>query len=124
MSLRKLKTFQPDGRVNVVIESPRGSSVKFKFDPKLGIFMVSRPLVDGLVYPHDWGFVPSTRAPDGDPLDAFVMWDAVSYPGLVLRCRVIGVLQVEQTSRSSHARERNDRIAVLPVNAPRWEAVR
>jgi len=86
--------------------------------------MLSRPLPLGLAYPYDWGFVPSTRAADGDPLDAFVLWDGASYPGIVLPCRPIGVLRAEQTNPTTHGRERNDRVAVLPVKAPRWDPVR
>jgi inorganic pyrophosphatase len=47
---------------------------------------ISRPLPVGLTFPFDWGFVPSTRGPDGDPVDAFVMWDVASFPAIVLEC--------------------------------------
>jgi inorganic pyrophosphatase len=113
-----------NGSVHVVVESPRGSTNKFKFDPGLGALTLSRPLPEGLAYPHDWGFVPSTRAADGDPLDAMIVWDGVSYPGVVVACRPIGVLLVEQTSTKTGRREHNDRLAVLPVDAPRWADVR
>src|SRR5436190_20561663 len=122
-SLLSLPAFAEDGVVHVVIESPRGSALKFKCDPDAGVMMLSRPLPEGLTYPYDWGFVPSTRAPDGDPLDAFVMWESSGYPGVTLPCRPIGVLRVEQTNEQSHRRERNDRMAVLPATAPRWDAV-
>jgi inorganic pyrophosphatase len=82
---------------------------------------LSRPFVLGLRYPYDWGFVPSTRSPDGDPLDAVVMWEGRTYPGIVLACRAIGVLSAEQTSSDTH--ERNDRLAVRPVNAPRMDGL-
>ena len=48
------------------------------------------------MYPYDWGFVPSTRGPDGDPIDALVLWDRASFPGVVLECRLIDVLAAEQ----------------------------
>src|SRR5262245_4124815 len=125
MSFNKIKAFRPGGGVNVVIESPRGSSVKFKFDPKLGVFAVSRPLIDGLEYPHDWGFVPSTRAADGDPLDAMVLWDRASFPGVVIACRLIGLVGVEQNSKKTPGtRERNDRVMALPLNAPQFDHVK
>ncbi len=108
----------------VVVESPRGSTSKFKYDPSRRAIMLSRPLPAGLAYPHDWGFVPSTRAADGDPLDVIVMWDSASYPGIVIVCRPIGVLRVEQTNPTSRERERNDRIAALPGKALRWDSVR
>jgi|SRR5436190_2219969 len=123
-SLLSLPAFAEDGVVHVVIESPRGSALKFKCDPDAGVMMLSRPLPEGLTYPHDWGFIPSTRAPDGDPLDAFVMWDGISYPGIVIPCRPIGVLRVEQANVKSRARERNDRLAALPIKAARLEPVR
>src|SRR6478735_3938691 len=112
------------GSVHVVVESPRGSTCKLKYDPDLGAMRLARPLPHGLVYPHDWGFVPSTKAPDGDPFDAMILWDDISYPGVVVTCRAIGVLLVEQTNKKSGRRERNDRLAVLPVDAPRWAAVK
>jgi inorganic pyrophosphatase len=119
-----LKAFRADGSLNVIVESPRGASVKFKYDLELDRIVLSRPLPSGVVYPHDWGFVPQTRASDGDPVDAMIVWDGVSYPGVLVPCRAIGILNVEQTNLESGARERNDRLAVLPVKAPRFDAVK
>ena len=94
--------------------------MKLKYDPTLEAFTLSRPLPEGLVYPYDWGFVPSTLASDGDPLDALVVWDRASFPGVVLTCRLIGVLAVEQNSkRQPGRREQNQRLIALPVEAPR-----
>jgi len=118
-----LSTFRKDGSLNVMVESPRGSSVKFKYDPDDEVMMLARPLPLGLIYPYDWGFVASTRAADGDPLDAVILWDGTSYPGVIVPCRAIGVLNVEQANPQSKRRERNDRIAVLPTKAPRQEEV-
>jgi inorganic pyrophosphatase len=123
-SLLELPAFAGEDAVHVVVESPRGSTLKLKFDAKTGAMTMHRPLPAGLSYPHDWGFIPSTRAADGDPVDAFVMWDAASHPGVVIACRPIGVLRVEQTNLTSGQRERNDRIAALPVRAASWDDVR
>jgi inorganic pyrophosphatase len=123
MDLSALPTFEDGDTFRVVVESPRSSTSKFKYDKEHGIIALSRPLPAGLSYPHDWGFVPSTIAPDGDPLDAIVAWDGRSYPGVVIPCRAIGVLQVEQSGRDDKERERNDRVIALPANAPRWSAV-
>jgi inorganic pyrophosphatase len=124
VSLFDLPAIIDDRTVNVVVESPRGCALKFKYDEEREVMTLSRPLPDGLIYPHDWGFIPSTHAADGDPLDAIIMWDGVSYPGVLVPCRPIGVLRVEQTNVTSRARERNDRVVALPIKAARWESVK
>jgi inorganic pyrophosphatase len=122
-NLETLPTFGEARALHVVVETPRGSTSKLAYDADLGVVRLSRPLPHGLAYPHDWGFIPSTLAADGDPLDAMVVWDGAGYPGIVMLCRPIGILQVEQTNTESGKRERNDRLAVLPVDAPRWATV-
>lgn len=110
------------GAVRVVIESPRGSALKLKYDTGLGVMSVSRPLPLGLAYPYDWGFIPGTRAPDGDPLDALVYWDVQSFPGVVVPCRAIAVIRLEQDSRTN-GRVRNDRILAVPVKHSRGDGI-
>jgi inorganic pyrophosphatase len=117
--MRNLPAFTEDGLLNVIVESPRGSSAKFKWMESAGLFMLSRPLPTGLVYPCDWGFIPGTRAGDGDPLDAFVLWDGHAYPGVLLQCRVLGMLRITQRPHASGATERNDRIAAIPASDAR-----
>ena len=77
---------------------------------------MAKPLLVGLTYPYDWGFIPSTRAEDGDPLDVLIIHDAATYPGLVLKCKPVGVLEVVQTSTGK--KERNDRVFVVPDRSP------
>ena len=62
------------------------------------------------------GFIPSTKADDGDPLDALIIHDAATYPGLILRCRPIGILEISQIKKGK--KERNDRIFVVPDRSP------
>jgi inorganic pyrophosphatase len=107
-----LPPFTEHADVHVVVETPRGSRAKFAYAPKLDTFTMSKSLLTGLTYPHDWGFVPSTRADDGDPVDIMVIHDATTFPGIVLTCRVIGILQIEQKSKKKT--ERNDRLFAVP----------
>jgi inorganic pyrophosphatase len=115
MDLSKLPTRDKDDAVQVVVETPRGMTAKLKFEPKLGAFVFSRSLKPGLRYPYDWGFVSGTAAPDGDPLDAMILYDVTGYPGLVVPCRGVAVLEVEQEEEGR--RFRNDRILFAPKNS-------
>jgi inorganic pyrophosphatase len=113
-NLFKLPAFSDDGDLRVVIETPRGSRAKLDYDPDLKTFTLSKSLLAGLTYPYDWGFIPATRGEDGDPLDVMVVHEAATFPGLVLTCKIIGVLQVEQHSKGKKAK-RNDRLFVVPL---------
>ncbi len=121
MDLSRVPTFAGDGSFHVVVESPRGATVKLKFDPILHAFAWGRPLTSGLSYPFDWGFIAGTQASDGDPLDAMVLWEGSTYPGVVIPCRGLGLVMVEQDKKDGSGRERNDRIISVPSVAPRWE---
>jgi inorganic pyrophosphatase len=120
--LHTLQTFAGDEVFHVVVESPRGSAVKLKYSPSLGAMSISRPLVLGLTYPCDWGFVPSTEGPDNDPIDAAIWWDVTTYPGVVIPCRALAVIRVEQNRAEGSGRIRNDRVLAVPVAARRESA--
>jgi inorganic pyrophosphatase len=111
--LSNLPAYRNDGAVHAVVEAPKGSSVKLKYDAELGAFTVSHALTLGLSYPFDWGFVPSTQAPDGDPLDVLILHDCATYPGVVLPCQPLGVIEMDQDDQGGK-RERNDRVIVMP----------
>ncbi|MGY3528521.1 MULTISPECIES: inorganic diphosphatase [Bradyrhizobium] len=115
-NLFKLPTWADKGHIHAVVETPRGSCCKLEFDGKLRAFILSKPLMTGLAYPYDWGFIPSTKAEDGDPLDVLMIHDAATYPGTVLRCRPIGILEVVQVT--GRKRKRNDRIFAVPGRSP------
>jgi inorganic pyrophosphatase len=115
-NLQKLPAWADGDHVHAVVETPRGSRAKFEYDPKLRVFTLSKPLIAGLTYPYDWGFIPSTEAADGDPLDVLIIHEAATYPGVVLVCRPIGLLKVVQADKGR--KERNDRLFVVPDRAP------
>jgi inorganic pyrophosphatase len=108
-----LKPFDEENKssIQVVIETPKGCRNKYKFDPKLRSFTLSRVLPDGMVFPYDFGFVPSTMAEDGDPIDVLLLMDAPAFPGCVIESRLIGVIEGEQTKKGK--KERNDRLIAL-----------
>ena len=79
--------------------------------------ILRRPLADDDTYPYDWGFVPSTTAEDGDPLDVLIIHDAQTYPGVVLRCILCpGNPRLQQKSKGK--KERNDRVFAVPHRSP------
>jgi inorganic pyrophosphatase len=108
-----LKPFNDDDDsiVQVVIETPKGSRNKYKFEPSLRSFKLNRVLPDGMVFPYDFGFVPSTQADDGDPIDVLVLMDSSAFPGCVIESRLIGVIEGEQTEDGKT--ERNDRLIAV-----------
>jgi len=112
------KTSEGEPSYRCVIEAPRGSAVKFKYDAKLGVFVMGHELIKGLQYPFDWGFLPSTLGADGDPLDVMVFHDSASSTGIVIPAQIIGVLEVEQREDGENP-ERNDRFLAVPVSSHR-----
>jgi len=108
--------------LRVVIETPKGSRNKFSFDPSEQIFELKKVLPSGMTFPYDFGFVPSTTADDGDPIDVLVLMDEPAFRGCVLKCRPIGVIEGEQGSKKG--KERNDRIVAIEQDAHSWEEVR
>jgi inorganic pyrophosphatase len=79
-----------------LVETPKGSRNKYAFDPDQRIFELKKVLPAGMAFPYDFGFVPSTVAEDGDPVDVLVLMDEPAFPGCLLRCRLIGIIEGEQ----------------------------
>jgi inorganic pyrophosphatase len=113
-SLDRLEPFEDDC-VMVVIETPKGSPNKLTFEPRYGTFVLKGVLPAGAVFPFDFGFVPSTRAEDGDPLDVLVLMDAPVFPGCLVPSRLVGVIEAEQTEDGKT--ERNDRLLAVAANS-------
>ena len=120
----RLKPLDSDNKkmLRVVIETPKGSRNKFAFDPKQHIFELKKVLPAGMTFPYDFGFVPSTEADDGDPIDVLVLMDEPAFPGCVLTCRPIGVIEGEQGDKKD--KERNDRIIAVEQDAHSWADIK
>ena len=97
--------------IQVVIETPKGSRNKYAFDTEQKIFELKKVLPAGMEFPYDFGFVPSTLAEDGDPVDVLVLMDEPAFPGCLLKCRPVGVIEGEQGKKKKA--ERNDRIVAI-----------
>jgi inorganic pyrophosphatase len=98
MSIGNLKTFcHAKHLCYVVVETPKLSRNKYKFDNDLKVFRISTVLPEGSLFPYDFGYLPATIGDDGDPLDALLFMDAPAFPGCVIEARVIGMLKAEQT---------------------------
>ena len=108
--------------LRVVVETPKGSRNKFAFDHGEHIFELKKVLPSGMTFPYDFGFVPSTEAEDGDPIDVLVLMDEPAFPGCVLSCRPIGVIEGEQND--GEGKQRNDRIIAVERDAHSWADIR
>lgn len=105
-----------------IIETPKGRRNKFKYDPESGLFSLSNLLPQGFSFPFDFGFIPSTAAEDGDPLDVIVLMDEPAHVGCLLKIRIIGVVRVAQTE---HGETRpNDRLVAVAVRSFDFKDVR
>jgi len=110
------------GLLRVVIETPKGSRNKFAFNTKERTFELKKVLPSGMAFPYDFGFVPSTEADDGDPVDVLVLMDEPAFPGCVLSCRLIGVIEGEQEDKKN--KTRNDRILAVEKDAHSWADIK
>ena len=106
--------------INVVIEiSANSDPVKYEVDKKSGMIMVDRFVATSMYYPCNYGFVPHTLSEDGDPVDVLVIAPFSLYPGVVVRCRPIGMLRMTDESGP------DAKILAVPVDklSPRYQHV-
>ncbi len=104
--------------VNAVIEVPRNSANKYEYDPEIGVFRLDRVLYSPMHYPGDYGFIPSTLADDGDPVDVLVLTNEPTYPGIVLSARPLGYLEM------SDEKGRDQKVLAVPADDPRYDGMR
>jgi inorganic pyrophosphatase len=110
------------GHVNAIIDTPKGSRNKFKYDEKIGIFRLGGALPIGAVFPFDFGYIPSTKAGDGDPLDILILMDDPAFVGCLVPAKLIGVIEAEQTE--DHQTTRNDRLIGVAADSRNHSDVR
>jgi len=120
----KLTPFDKEsGDLNVVIETPKGSRNKYSYNETLGLFVMDGVLAVGHSFPFDFGFIPLTIGGDDDPLDVLILMDEPAFTGCLIRARLIGVVEAEQTELTGET-ERNDRLLAVASNSHVWEDVR
>lgn len=110
------------GDLNVVIETPKGKRNKYTYDERHHLFRLSGMLPVGAIFPWDFGFLPATRADDGDPIDVLVLMEEAAFPGCLVPARAIGVIEAEQTERDG-VTTRNDRLITVATDDPLYAAI-
>src|SRR5436190_5694184 len=98
-----------------IIETPQGRRNKFNYDPEYQTFSLGGLLPEGLAFPFDFGFIPSTLGDDGDPLDVMVLMDEPAHVGCLLDVRIIGVMEAVQIEGKQETV--NDRLIAVSVHS-------
>jgi inorganic pyrophosphatase len=107
----RLQSFDKDKNVQIIIETPKGSRNKYAWDTDQKVFVLKKVLPEGMVFPHDFGFIPSTEGDDGDPIDVLILMDQPVFTGCLVKSRLIGVIEGEQTEKGKTVR--NDRLLAV-----------
>jgi inorganic pyrophosphatase len=103
--------------VHCLIEIPKGSRNKYEWDEELGAIKLDRFLFSSVVYPTDYGFIPRTLGEDGDPLDAMVCVSEPTFPGCVIRVKVIALFRMHDDKAV------DDKVVCVPEHDPNWDFV-
>ncbi len=104
----------PDRPLHCVVEIPKGSRNKYEYDALLERIKLDRFLSASVVYPTDYGYLPETLAPDGDPLDVLVCVSEPTFPGCIVPARALGLFKMEDEKGS------DDHVVCVPCNDPGW----
>lgn len=105
-----------------IIETPKSCRNKFDYDPDTNLFMLGGLLPEGMIFPFDFGFIPSTLGEDGDPLDILVLMDAPAHVGCLIDVRIIGIINAQQTKKGKS--EKNDRLLGVAIHSYDHEHLR
>ena len=104
-----------------IVETPKGCRNKFDYDPKLESFTLGGLLAEGLSFPFDFGFIPSTLAEDADHLDVMILMDEPAHVGCVLQVRLVGVIEAEQIEDGK--KTANNRLIGIAVHSYNHEHI-
>jgi inorganic pyrophosphatase len=108
-----------NGECRVIIETPKNRRNKFDYDPESNLFRLGGLLPEGMMFPFDFGFLPSSLGEDGDPLDVMVLMDEPAHVGCLVDVRIVGVLEAMQIQDGK--RERNDRLLAVAIHSYQHE---
>jgi inorganic pyrophosphatase len=121
MNIDSIPAFR-GSNINVIIETPLGSSFKYAYDPLLGVMRVKHQLPQGYYFAFNFGFIPNTKAEDGDPLDVIVYSNDYCVSGTLIECRVVGALVANQKKDGKVAR--NDRMIAVPAGIKSHDSIK
>jgi inorganic pyrophosphatase len=97
-----------------------GSRNKYSYDPDCDCMELSTVLPGGMIFPYDFGFIPSTLGEDGDPLDILILMEAPVVPGCIVRTRVIGGIEAKQKEKGG-SWTKNDRLIAVATHAQTYQ---
>ena len=119
MNIEKISYGENPEKLNAVIEIPYGSNIKYEIDKDSGAIVVDRVMYSAVFYPANYGFIPRTLADDGDPADVLVLNEYPLQAGSVIKCRLIGVLVMEDEAGM------DEKLLAVPVSKidPRFEGI-
>jgi len=103
--------------MEVFVEIPKGSNNKYEYDKQKEAFRLDRVLYSPVYYPADYGYLENTLADDGDPLDAMVLTTFPTFPGCIIKARIIGMFIMEDE------KGRDEKIIGVPMRDPRFDNI-
>lgn len=122
--LSDLETYDKEsGDLIAIVETPKGSGAKFDYDEEHGLFKLGGMLPQGSTFPFSFGFIPRTLAPDGDPLDVLILMEEPAFAGCLVHCRLIGVIEAEQSEEDGKT-TRNDRLIAVAAHSREHSEIR
>src|SRR4030095_12099157 len=86
-------------KINIIVETPKDSRNKYAYDPKEKAFKLKKVLPEGMSFPYNCGYIPGTKAADGDPLDILILMDEPAFPGCIVEIRLIGIIEAKEKEK-------------------------